>query len=116
MKNNPLFIDSTKFKGESIVAELEVEGVSLHPTERLVVNITLSDNRVYTQNLVLKNNKHVGSVRLCYRTPAWIKHTIMCGSNKIEESNEVKFEVNYINQFKWYRPIRMLTELAGKVV
>lgn len=105
---NPLFIDSTKFKGESIIAELEVEGVSLHLTERLIAHITLDDNRVYTQNLVLKNNKYVGSVRLCYRTPAWIKYIIMSGGNKIEESGEVKFEVNYTNQFKWYRTIKAL--------
>ena len=112
MKSNPLFIDSTKFKGEIVVAEIEVEGIDLHLTERVFAKVTLSDNRTYTQELKLRSNKFVGNIRLYYRQPAWIKYIIMCGSDQVEVSNETKFLVNYNNQFKWYRPVKTLAELT----
>ncbi len=113
MKSNPLFIDSTKFKGEIVVAEIELKGVNLHLTERIFAKVTLADNRTYTQELKPRINKFVGNIRLYYHQPAWIKYIIMCGSYEVEVSNETKFVVNYTNQFKWCRSVKTLTEFEA---
>ena len=109
MKSNPLFIDSTKFKGELILAEIEVFGVNLHLTEKIFSKITLSDNRTYIKEMVFKNNKYICSLKLSYKEEAWIKHFIVRGEVQVEENVESRFNVNYINQFSWDRQVKAIS-------
>ena len=49
--NNPLFVDSTKFRGEMILADLEAYDVKLQEGETLHTKVILKDGRSYLVNL-----------------------------------------------------------------
>ncbi len=43
MKNNPLFFDSTKFRGDNVIVDIELQGVELSLGESLEVRVIMSD-------------------------------------------------------------------------
>ena len=104
MKSNPLFVDSTRFRGEMITAEIEVIGVELRDGESLMTKVIQRDGRGLGIQLEHKMGlRYVGSVRLAYQESLTIKHCVMNGDDVVEETPEKKFTVNYTNLQRWDR-------------
>ena len=97
---NPLFVDSTKFRGEMIVADLEVQGVDLLEGESLYTKVILKDGRSYLVQLrPIQPNYYKGSLRLAYQEDVSFQHLIMKAEHIIAKTPEEKMPVNYINHF-----------------
>ncbi len=99
MTHNPLFVDSTKFRGEMIMADLEVHGVDLLEGESLYTKVILKDGRSYLVNLTSQSNYYKGSIRLAYQENVSFQHFIMRGEQTVAKTQEEKLAVNYINKF-----------------
>ena len=97
--SNPLFVDSTKFRGEMIMADLEAYDIQLQEGETLHTKVVLKDGRSYLVNLDPKVNCYKGSIRLAYQEDVSFQHLIMEGENIVAKTQEEKLSVNYINKF-----------------
>ena len=97
--NNPLFVDSTKFRGEMITADLEAYDIQLQEGETLHTKVILKDGRNYLVDLNPKVNCYKGSIRLAYQEDVSFQHLIMEGDNIVAKTQEEKIPVNYINRF-----------------
>ena len=97
--NNPLFVDSTKFRGEMILADLEAYDVKLQEGETLHTKVILKDGRSYLVNLDPTMNCYKGSIRLAYQEDVSFQHLIMKSDHIVAKTQEKKLSVNYINRF-----------------
>ena len=97
--SNPLFVDSTKFRGEMIIADLEVHGIQLLEGETLYTKVILKDGRSYLVSLKPQANHYKGSIRLAYQEDVSFQHLIMKETHIVAQTKEEKLAVNYINKF-----------------
>ena len=98
--SNPLFVDSTKFRGEMIIADLEVYDIQLLEGETLYTKVILKDGRSYLVSLKPQATNHYkGSIRLAYQEEVSFQHLIMKETRIVAQTQEEKLAVNYINQF-----------------
>lgn len=98
---NPLFVDSTRLRGEMILADLEVRDVELLEGETLHTKVILNDGRSYLVELNQSQPKcYRGSLRLAYQENVSFQHLIMKAEDIIAQTQEEKMAVNYINRFK----------------
>lgn len=97
--SNPLFVDSTKFRGEMIIADLEAYDIQLQEGETLHTKVILKDGRNYLVDLNPESNCYKGSIRLAYQEDISFQHLIMKDNNIIAKTQEEKIPVNYINRF-----------------
>ena len=97
--NNPLFVDSTKFRGEMILADLEVYDIQLQEGETLHTKVILKDGRNYLVDLNPQASCYKGSIRLAYQEDVSFQHIVMKDHNIIAKTQEKKLSVNYINRF-----------------
>ena len=111
MKNNPLFVDSTKFRGETIIAEIEVCGVELLPEESLYTKVTLHTDQAYAVKLEPKlKGRFSGRMRLSYQEELLFQHIILRGDQTVAETPPKRFKVNYTIQDRWERKKPDVTE------
>ncbi len=114
MKNNPLFVDSTKFRGERIVAEIEVRGVQLREKESLFTKIIFQDGRNQLLRLEQKSpQRYSGTIRLAYQEDLHFQHQIQIEEEVVDRTEERKFVSNYTVLDKW---IRIVEELRDQYV
>ena len=97
--NNPLFVDSTKFRGEMILADLEAYDIQLRKGETLHTKVILKDGRSYLVDLEPMVNCYKGSIRLAYQEDVSFQHLIMKDDHIVVKTQEKKLSVNYINRF-----------------
>ena len=97
--NNPLFVDSTKFRGEMILADLEAYDIQLQEGETLHTKVILKDGRSYLVDLNPQINCYKGNIRLAYQENVSFQHLVMKGEDIIAKTQEKKLSVNYINRF-----------------
>ena len=97
--SNPLFVDSTKFRGEMIMADLEVYDIELQEGETLHTKVILKDGRSYLVDLTSQFNCYKGSIRLAYQEDVSFQHLVMKGKDIILKTQEERLSVNYINRF-----------------
>ena len=103
---NPLFVDSTKFRGEMIIADLEIQGVNLLEGETLHTKVTLKDGRSYLVKLDPQPRlnpsqpiSYKGSLRLAYQEEVSFQHIVMQSEKIVIKTEAEKLPVNYINRF-----------------
>ncbi|MCB0393557.1 MAG: hypothetical protein KDD25_03320, partial [Bdellovibrionales bacterium] len=111
MKHNPLFVDSTKFKGERINAEIEVRGVQLREGERLQTKVILSDGQqILIEMECFRPQRFSGAVRLKYLEEVRFQHQILSGDEIIDSTAEKKFVANYTVMDLWARRVEELKD------
>jgi hypothetical protein len=111
MKHNPLFVDSTKFRGERINSEIEIRGVQLREGESLQTRVIFADGRVQTLNLEkLEAQRFGGAIRLSYLEQLTFQHQVIFNGAIVDQSEERKFVANYTVMERWVRKVEELAE------
>jgi hypothetical protein len=116
MKNNPLFFDSTKFRGDNVIVELHLAGVELSLGESLIAKIILLDG---SESLVQMSahglRKWKAEARVEYQQRLKLEFQIKKGLEILEKSDLRTVLATYSIYQKWERQPKaeMLEDLSA---
>lgn len=104
MKSNPLFFDSTKFRGDMVVVEIQVRGVQLLENEQLVGDFVKGDDRIRAK--FERNGKVLSApVRLEYQQEYRFSPLILVGDEIFEALEERKIKAQYMVSLEFERMV-----------
>lgn len=96
MKNNPLFVDSTKFHGDVICTQIELKNVILHDGEALFVMIT--NHKDVSRRLPMKSldeRTYEARIHLNHQTPVTYRYVIEKDGERVFQSANMKARAQY---------------------
>lgn len=104
MKNNPLFFDSTKFRGDLVFVTIHIEGVELSLDEKLIVRM-IREGHVQRQMDLTPVGLRKWSIetRLEYKEKLKIELVVLNGENIVEVSPPFEVVSCYSIQLRWPR-------------
>lgn len=110
MKANPLFFDSTKFRGDTVVVEFHIRGIELGEGELLIADLVRHDEktraRFETQGKAL-----VAPIRLEYQQEYLFSPLILKNDQIVEALEERKVKAQYVVHLEYQRMV--LEEVAA---
>lgn len=121
MKNNPLFFDSTKFRGDNVIVEIDLTGPNLNSEENLTVRIIRHDG---TETLVQMSSngerRWRAEARVEYQQRLKLEFRVQSGTEIIDRSDMRTAMASYCIPQKWERELPVVqtvqtvqTELVG---
>jgi len=104
MKSNPLFFDSTKFRGDMVVVEIHIRGVQLKATEQLVGDLTKGEERIRAK-FEKSGNAYISPVRLEYQQEYRFSPLILVNEEIFEALDERSIKAQYMINLEYSRMI-----------
>lgn len=104
MKLNPLFHDSTKFRGDLVVVEIQVRGVELRTNEILVADLTRGDEKIRAK-FQTQGTQLVAPVRLEYQQDYTLSPLILVGEEIVEALDVRQISAQYFIPLTFERMI-----------
>jgi len=114
MKANPLFLDSTKFRGDTVIVEIELSGVELAEGEMLFAHVRRLEGEGLVQLQPKGLKKWSAQARMEYQQTADIEFFITFEGKTIETSDRRKVNASYVIHQKWDRVV--VVELAAAML
>ncbi|MCC7403648.1 MAG: hypothetical protein IT288_04540 [Bdellovibrionales bacterium] len=105
-RNNPLFVDSTKFSGDGIRTLFELSGLVLYEGERVVARVT--DKNGHEQIVPLhETERHifVGSIYLKHQEEITYLFAVKSGEGVLFETALIQGRASYLIASEW-KPLR----------
>lgn len=104
MKNNPLFFDSTKFRGDNVIVEIELSGAELSLGESLYAHLVLSDGSDMSVMMSAHGlRKWKCEARVEYQQRIKIQFIVKKAEDVVEKSDLRVVLATYSIQQKWQR-------------
>ncbi|MCB9027007.1 MAG: hypothetical protein H6625_11855 [Bdellovibrionaceae bacterium] len=102
MKANPLFVDSTKTRGDNVKTIFELSGLLLRDNERLLLKI-IEEPQVRQHEVLMKTEEDTYSARVFLQHQNKIRYqfVILNETRVILASNVFEDRVNYLIENKW---------------
>lgn len=108
MKNNPLFFDSTKFRGDSIIVDIELQGTELTKDEKLTVKVIKADGEEIRLKMTPNGSSKWGTqVRLEYQQRVKLEFEIEDTDGILEKSGLRTAMATYSILQKWERKVHV---------
>lgn len=104
MKSNPLFFDSTKFRGDTVVVEIHIRGVQLNISEQLVGDLTKGDERIRAK-FEKSGAAYVSPVRLEYQQEYRFSPLILVKDEIVEALDERSIKAQYMINLEYNRMV-----------
>ncbi|MCB0342785.1 MAG: hypothetical protein H6626_04030 [Pseudobdellovibrionaceae bacterium] len=101
-KGNPLFVDSTKFHGDTITMRVELDGAMPYPDEEVVMRVW--DDQGLFEELELRQKEEsvmVGSVTLKHQQKVQIQFAICQGESVHGAMLPVTESASYMCSVRW---------------
>lgn len=102
-KGNPLFVDSTKLKSDSIGVHIELTNLILHDEESVFIKVTNEKGQINRTALKYSSEEGVaqGQLWLFHQQKVTYQFYIVKDQNIIFTTDVVESRASYILQHKW---------------
>ena len=101
-KSNPLFVDTTKFNGDALFTQIELNEIPVYVGEEVTLKVT--DKAGVEQAVTLERKvdyQCVGQVFLTYRQEVTYHFEVSRNGQVLYESEPKKIEASYLIQDVW---------------
>lgn len=110
MKSNPLFFDSTKFRGDIVIVDIELSGVELNEGETLWAHVMRNDGsealvQMISVGVTNQPIKWTAQSRLEYLQRAKVEFLIKSGEELVEHSEIFVITASYTIPLTWDRAV-----------
>ena len=103
MKSNPLFFDSTKFRGDTVVVDIELTGVELRMNESLFARVKRAEGEALVQMQPKGLRKWSAQARMEYQQKAQLEFFVSLGGETLDTSDVRHIVATYMIHQKWER-------------
>ena len=114
-KNNPLFVDSTKFHGDTVATEVELTKLLLFEGEEVFINILDGQQVVQKQKLIYESESQIYKVCVWLNYQKVIKYffSIEQENNIVFKTQERSTKATYLIKDEW-APMQIPIDLSDK--